>query len=51
VVRSQPAGVFDAAAISTARTWYVHPPIENGVPVARRWRTQIDFLPDEPKQD
>jgi len=46
VVRSKPAGVFDQAAMDAARTWTVHQAIEKGVPVEKRYRTQIDFTLD-----
>ena len=51
VVKSEPAGVFDQAAIDAALTWDLRSALE-GKPVERRVRTQVDFTLDnkEPKQ-
>lgn len=51
-VKSEPAGVFDQAAIDAALKWQVKSALE-GKAVERRFRTQIDFVVDvkKPKQD
>jgi bla regulator protein blaR1 len=46
VEKSEPAGVFDAAAIEAAGKWTLKPTMEDGKPVAGRVRVPITFSPD-----
>lgn len=48
VETSEPAGVFDQAAIDAARGWLFQPAMEAGKPVPSRVRVPVDFAPDEP---
>ena len=43
VESSQPAGVFDEAAIDAAKDWTFNPAVESGKPVAGRMRVPITF--------
>ncbi|MGH8084306.1 MAG: TonB family protein [Lysobacter sp.] len=43
VERSEPAGVFDQAAVDAAWKWTFTPEIEGGKPVASRVRVPVDF--------
>jgi TonB family protein len=46
VLKADPAGVFEQATIDAAMKWKVTPPMKNGVPVAGRFRTTVEFRPD-----
>lgn len=48
VESSQPAGVFDQAAIDAARNWTLDPPMKDGKPVAGKVRVPVTFEPDPP---
>jgi TonB family protein len=48
VEHSEPAGVFDQAAIEAARHWTFNPAVENGMRVPGRVRVPVDFAPDKP---
>ncbi|QOW20068.1 TonB family protein [Lysobacter ciconiae] len=48
VESSQPAGVFDQAAIDAARNWTLNPPMQDGKPVAGKVRVPVSFEPDPP---
>ena len=43
VDHSEPAGVFDATAIATARHWTFNPALEHGKPVAGQVKVPITF--------
>ena len=43
VEKSEPAGVFDQAALDAARDWKIEPAMKNGKPVAGRVRIPVDF--------
>ena len=44
VVRSEPPGVFDAAALAAVRSWRFNPPLVDGEPVAARNReSEVTF--------
>lgn len=43
VERSEPAGVFDQAAVDAAWKWQFTPELEGGKPVASRVRVPVDF--------
>lgn len=43
VERSEPAGVFDQAAVDAAWKWKFTPELEDGKPVASRVRVPVDF--------
>lgn len=45
VDKSEPQGVFDAAAVEAVRKWRFNPALENGKPVASRIRVPISFDP------
>ena len=49
VVRSEPAGVFDASTIAAARQWHITPARENGKPVEGWVRVPVNFRPDDKK--
>lgn len=46
VERSEPAGVFDAAAVDAARGWTLVPARKDGQPVEGWVRVPVDFSPD-----
>jgi len=46
VEHSEPAGVFDAAAVEAARGWTLTPARKGGVPVEGWVRVPVDFQPD-----
>ena len=46
VESSNPAGVFDQVTLDAVRAWKFTPAIENGKPVARRFRVPVNFAPD-----
>ncbi len=46
VERSEPAGVFDAAAVSAARKWRFNPEMKDGQVVGGRVRVPVDFRAD-----
>ena len=46
VEHSEPAGVFDAAAVDAARGWALTPMRKDGVPVEGWVRVPVDFQPD-----
>lgn len=48
VEKSEPAGVFDQAAVDAAYQWRFNPKIEDGKPVASRIRVPVDFDPGPP---
>jgi TonB family protein len=50
VERSQPAGVFDAAALQAAKAWKFTPVVKDGRAVPARIRVPVHFEPDE-RQD
>ena len=43
VEQSEPAGVFDAAAVAAARQWKFSPAFEGGEPVPSRVRVPVEF--------
>ncbi|MGH8310028.1 MAG: energy transducer TonB, partial [Steroidobacteraceae bacterium] len=43
VVKSEPAGVFDAAAVNAVRKWRYRPVVHDGAPVEQRARVRIRF--------
>lgn len=45
VEHSEPAGVFDAAAVDAARGWTLVPERRDGVPVEGWVRVPVDFDP------
>lgn len=49
VERSEPTGVFDAAALEAVRTWKFSPAMKDGKPVAGQVRVPIDFRQDPGK--
>jgi len=49
VEQSEPAGVFDQAAVDAVRQWRFSPAVEGGRPVAGRVRVPIQFEAPEPK--
>jgi TonB family protein len=47
VLKSEPAGVFDAMTVAAARKWHITPArAANGVPFERRVRTVVEYRPD-----
>ena len=48
VESSQPAGVFDQAAIDAARKWTLEPAMKDGKPVAGKVRVPVTFEADPP---
>ncbi|WP_222563886.1 TonB family protein [Novilysobacter antarcticus] len=48
VESSQPAGVFDQAAIDAARNWTLNPAMKDGKPVAGKVRVPVTFEADPP---
>lgn len=52
VIRSEPPGIFDRAAINAARTWQYEPDCKNGQPTEARTSIAIDFyLEEEVRRD
>lgn len=49
VDRSEPADVFDAAAVEAAWKWQFNPPMENGRPVSGRVSVPIEFRSNSSK--
>lgn len=47
VESSEPAGVFDAAAVDAARGWTLAPAMSDGKPVEGWVRVPVDFKPDD----
>jgi protein TonB len=43
VVESNPPGVFDEAALAAVRSWYFHPAVQNGKPVAKELVSRVNF--------
>ncbi|MGQ0833510.1 MAG: TonB family protein [Gammaproteobacteria bacterium] len=43
VVKSEPAGVFDAAAVNAVRKWRYRPVVHDGAPAEQRARVRIRF--------
>jgi TonB family protein len=43
VLKSRPAGVFDASAVAAVRQWRYRPLARDGVPVSEHARLRLNF--------